>query len=143
MPSILLPGLLLLGVAAWIAWPFLTRWRATRRVMVGADAGAPGTKKTTLVEQLCPQCGKINDATLRNCRYCEGEMPVDTILDLWKVDEERQEMIRELVQTVVVFAVLVLALTIAEGMSVAAKLVVILASLAIFGYRFLHRISGD
>jgi hypothetical protein len=151
--------LLLVGVAAGIAWPFLAGKRGLVRrrgevALESAGVVGDGAAVTTAEipvrtghrEQLCPQCGKVNPAQRRLCVDCNGELPFQDVKEgitaLWQ-GKDREELVREGIQMGGLLVVLLIAVAISSFLSPAGKILVMLGALSAMLFRMWHKITDD
>ena len=157
MFSIVLPLLLLGGVAGWYVW---SHWARPRRAAgpSGTAPAAPGEEAAATAmspapaagatasarERLCPHCGALNRGAAPHCTYCNLEMPSENLLTLLHGDDDnRGLLLRELARTLVPLLVVLVALTIASWMGPTVKILIIIVTLGGLGYRFLKSISPE
>lgn len=144
----MLAALIILGVVAGIAWPYLKGHRALpwrgRNAMVAVAAAAEEDPEEAHFREargeLCPHCSKLNAAGKVICVDCGGKMAVDNVSSLFQ-DTDREELMREGIQVGLLFLGMLLAVALASWLPMAGKLVVVMATFALLSYRFLHAIS--
>lgn len=138
----MLAVLLILGVVAGMAWPYLKGQRALPWRGKAAVAESDGSEShfRSVRGELCPHCSKLNSTGRVICVDCGGKLPVDGIASLFQ-SADRDELMREGMQAGLLFVGMLVAVALASWLPVAGKLAVIMATLGVLSYRVLHAIS--
>lgn len=135
---------LIAAVAVGIAWPYLSKrralpWQSGRETGLTPEPAVAGVG-TSVHDELCPQCGKVNTAGVRTCVDCGGLMLTDSVSGLLK-NSDREELIREGMQAGLLLVAMIIAMAVASWLPTAGKLAILIVTIALLAYRFLHAIS--
>jgi hypothetical protein len=148
----MLPFLMVLGVAVGVAYPFLWGKRGFLKKRTDADvtvadamtaaegAVTPTTPRVSTREELCPQCSRLNPPGRKTCIECSGPMPVEDISSLWE-GAQKEELIREGIQSGILFVAMLIAMALAYNLPLMGKLVILIITIAALSWRFLRAIS--
>ena len=129
--------LLMLCVAAGIAYPFVQKSLGLRREPETLDAAETATTARIAAsrEELCPSCSRLNPAERRTCIECGAAMPVASFNKLF-AGTNQEDLLREGVQAGVLLAVMLLAMAIASFLPIGGKILLMLLTVTALGYRF-------
>ncbi len=139
MPGILISVILMIGIAAGIAWPLLKRQRVTPAETEGT--AAPVQPHRT-AEQLCPHCSIMNAPSRTVCYECGSALPLDNFSGLLG-GVDKQETIRELTQAGLFLAGMIVLMLLSNWLPTPGKIAIIMGTLGLLSYRFYRHVSGD
>lgn len=145
--------LLMVAVAAGIAWPFVSARLAANRAAASTEpvfegAGvAPGVTPRPRgsaysdKEELCPSCARLNPPGRSLCIDCGAQMPVNDIRRVFE-NADRDDLIREGVQSGALLIGMVIAMALANFLPTGGKILILVATIAFLGWRTLKAIQN-
>ena len=139
----MLPILLMLAVAAGIAWPFVSKRLALQQAVEAETAAENQVIPPTIRarEELCPSCSRLNPPNRQLCVECGAQMPVNDVKHIFD-GANKDDLLREGVQSGLLLLGMIIAMTLASFLPVGGKLVILLLTVAALGYRLMHSIQS-
>ncbi len=106
--------------------------------------GGPAGYGTTLEtrQQVCRRCGALNAAQAPACASCGDTLLADRFFDTWRRDDHRTKIKREVIESLVMIHVVLLALYFASWLPLEVQGTLGISATAVLLWRFLKRI-GD
>ncbi len=140
--------LLMLVVAAGIAYPFGQKWLAQRHLAtlpVSEEpvevVSTPESRRAAFHEELCPSCSRLNPPDTKNCIECGQPMPVTNVKKLF-VGTNQDDLIREGIQGGILLVLMLIAMAVANFLPIGGKIFILLLTIGALGYRFSRALTS-
>jgi hypothetical protein len=136
----MLIALLVMVVAAGIAWPFVHKRLLEREAEPALEGAGGSAARVGHQEELCASCSQMNPPGRKLCIECGAQMPVNDVALLFE-GSNKEDLIREGVQSGIILVGMIIAMVLASFLPTVGKLVILLATIGILGYRLLKVIQ--